>query len=115
MRARDCVWRQPNDADCGPSIQLTRKFVGYWVNSVEQGQVRPARGHNPNNPQKGATPAPGELPPNPVSTEMQNLWSTLPLLNDRACGRSLPDRPNRAQRLAGNRRERSLDHERLPY
>src|SRR6059058_4822010 len=108
MRARDCVWRQPNAADCGPSMQLTGKLARYWVNSLEQGQVRPVRGHNPNNPKKGATLAPGELPPNPVSTEMQNLWPTLPLPNERACGRSLPDRPyrarpdrpNRAQRLA---------------
>ena len=52
MRARDCVWRQPSDADCGPSIQLTRKLAGYWVNSVEQEQVRRARGHNPNSPKK---------------------------------------------------------------
>ena len=50
MRARDCVWRQPSDADCSPSIQLTRKLAGYWVNSVEQEQVRRARGHNPNSP-----------------------------------------------------------------
>ena len=78
MRARDYVWRQPSDADCGPSIQLSRKLAGYWVNSVEQEQVRRGRGHNPNSPKKGGTPAPGALPPNPASTEMQNLWPTLP-------------------------------------
>ena len=104
MRARDCVWRQPSDADCGPSIQLTRKLAGYWVNSVEQEQVRRARGHNPNSPKKGATPAPGALPPNPASTEMQNLWPTLPGPSARVC-RSAES--SRAQRLAGNRRERS--------
>src|SRR6476661_7191080 len=57
MRARDCVWRQPSDADFCPSIQLTRKLAGYWVNSVEQEQVRRARDQNPNSPNKGATPA----------------------------------------------------------
>ena len=62
MRARDCVWRQPSDADRSPSIQLIRKLARYWVSSVEQEQVRRVRGHNPNSPQKGATPAPGALP-----------------------------------------------------
>ena len=61
-----------------PSIQLTRKPARYWVNSVEQEQVRRARDHNPNSPKKGATPAPGALPPNPASNEMQNLWPTVP-------------------------------------
>ena len=102
MRARDYVWRQPSDADCGQSIQLSRKFAGYWVNSVEQGQVRPARGHNPNSPKRGGTPAPGALPPSPASIEMQNRWPTLPAPGARGCFQS-----TRGQRLAGNRRERS--------
>ena len=122
MRARDCVWRQPSDPVCGRSIQLTRKLAGYSVNSVEQEQVRRAHGHNRNIPSRDASPAPGALPPNPASTEMQNLWPTLPGPSERGCGRSLGDgtkyrryKSNRAQRLAGNRRERSLDHEQLPY
>src|SRR6266704_224397 len=106
MPARDCVWRQPSDADCCPLIQLSRKFAGYWVNSVEQEQVRRARGHNPNSPKKGGTPAPGALPPNPASTEMQNLWPTLPRKDERAYGPSPPDKPNRVRRLTGNRREK---------
>src|SRR5205814_6930108 len=110
MPARDCVWRQPSDADRGPSIQLSRKLARYWANSVEQEQVRHAHGHNPNSPNKGATPAPGALPPNPASTEMQNLLLTLPGPSARGCLQS-----SRAQRLAGNRRERSWDHEQLPY
>src|SRR5262245_28315731 len=112
MRARDCVWRQPTDPDCGPSIQLTRKLAGYWVNSVEQEQVRRALDHNLNSPQKGATPEPGALPPNPASTEMQNLWPTVPGPN--ACCPSLPGKLNRAKRPAGNKRERNLGHEQLP-
>ena len=78
MRARDCVWRQPSDPDGGQSIQLTRKLAGYWVNSVEQEQVRRGRGRNRNIPSRDASPAPDALPPNPASTEMQNLWPTLP-------------------------------------
>ena len=85
MRARDCVWRQPSDPDGGQSIQLTRKLAGYWVNSVEQEQVRRGRGRNRNIPSRDASPAPGALPPNPASTEMQNLWPTLPGPNERAC------------------------------
>src|SRR5207253_8108525 len=102
MRVRDFVWRQPSDADSGPSIQLTGKLAGYWVNSVAQEQVRHGRGHNPNSPQKDATPAPGALPLNPASTEMQNRWPTLPGPSSRGGFQS-----SRAQRLAGNRRERS--------
>src|SRR5436190_17031866 len=107
MPARDCVWRQPSDSDCGLSIQLNRKLARYWVNSVEQEQVRRARGHNPNSPKKGGTPAPDALPPNPASTEMQNLWPTLPGPNERECDRSRPGKQNRAQGLVGNRQERS--------
>src|SRR5213078_2095269 len=118
MRARDFVWRQPSDADCGPSIQLTRKLAGYWVNSVEQEPVRRARGHNPNSPKKDAKPAPGALPQNPASTEMQNLWPTVPGLNERECDRCRPRKPprkpNHAQKLAGNRPGKSLDREQLP-
>src|SRR5262249_45328217 len=112
MRARDSVWRQPSDSDCRPSIRLTRKPVGYWANSVVQEQVRRARGHNPNNPKKGAMPAPGALSPNAASNEMQNLWPTLPGPN--GCRLSLAGKLNRAKRTAGNRRERNLDHEQLP-
>src|SRR6516225_8767529 len=107
MRARDSLWRQPSDADWSPSIQLTRKPAGCWVNSVEQEQARRGYDHNPNSQNKGATPAPGALPPNPASNEMQNLWPTVPGLSAREYVRFLPDKPNRAQRLAGNRRERS--------
>src|SRR5437763_7526343 len=57
MRVRDCVWPQPSEADSGPSIQLTGKLAGHWVNPVAQEQVRHGRGHNPNSPQKDATPA----------------------------------------------------------
>ena len=89
MRARDCVWRQPSDLLFGRSIQLTRKLAGYWVNSVEQEQVRRGRGRNRNIPSRDASPAPGALPPNPASTEMQNLWPTLPGPNERGCGRLL--------------------------
>src|SRR5207253_7077418 len=106
-RARDCVWPRPSDPAFGRSIQLTRKLAGYWVNSVEQPQVRRGRGRNRNIPSRDASPAPGALPPNPVSAEMQNLWRTLPSPSERGCGRSLVDKPNRGQRLAGNRRERS--------
>src|SRR5215471_7837908 len=102
MRARDCIWRQPSDADCRPSIQLTRKLADYWVNSVEQEQVRRAHGHNPNSPKRGATPAPGALPLNPTLTEMQNLWQTWPAPSERGWFQS-----TRGQRLAGNKRERS--------
>src|SRR5438874_13764771 len=112
MPARDCVWRQPSDADCCPAIQLSGKLAGYKVNSVEQEQVRRARGHNPNSPKKGGTPAPGALPPNPASTEMQNLWQTLP--GPDGCRFSLPGKLNRAKRRAGNKRERRLGHEQLP-
>ena len=55
MRARDCVWRQPSDADFGPSIQLNSKPADYRVNSVEQEQVRRGRGHNRNTPNKDAS------------------------------------------------------------
>src|SRR5436190_8972254 len=78
MRDRNSIWRQPSDAGRDPTIQLSRKLAGYWVNSVEQEQVRRARGHNPYSPNKGVTPAPGALPPNRASTEMQNRWPTLP-------------------------------------
>src|SRR6266849_7525369 len=107
MRARDYVWPQPSDVHGDQSIQLTRKLAGYWVNSVEQQQVPRGRGRTRNIPSRDASPAPGALPPNPASTEMQNLWPTLPGPNERGCGQSLADKPNRAQRLAGNRRERS--------
>ena len=89
MRARDCVWRQPSDPDGGQFFQLTRKLAGYWVNSVEQEQVRRGRGRNRNIP-KDASPARDALPPNPASTEMQNLWPTLPGPNARECDRSRP-------------------------
>src|SRR5207248_3875711 len=104
--------RQPSDSDCGLSIQLNRKLARYWVNSVEQEQVRRARGHNPDSPKKDATPAPGALPPNPASNEMQNLWPTVPEPN--GCRLSLPGKLNRAKRPAGNKRERRLGHEQLP-
>src|SRR6266513_2994407 len=115
MRARNSVWRQPSDLDRGQSIQLTRKLAGYWVNSVEQEQVRCWRGRNRNIPSKDASLVLGAVPQKPASAEMQNLWPTLPALNDRGCGHSLADKSNRVQRLAGNRRERSLDHEQLHY
>jgi hypothetical protein len=102
MPARDSAWRQPSDSDCGPSIQLTRKPPGCWVNSAEQEQVRHARGRNRHNPSRDASPAPGALLPNWASAEMQNLWPTLPGPSARECFQS-----NRVQRLAGNRRERS--------
>src|SRR6266480_2970987 len=107
MRARDYVWRQPSDADCGPSIQLTDKLARYWVKSVEQEQVRRGRGHNPKIHQ-GATPARAALPLNPASAEMQNLWATLAGPGARCLQSS------RAQELAGNRQERRLGHEQLP-
>src|SRR5262252_4389786 len=112
MRARHSAWRQPNAADCSPALQLRRKLAGYWVNSVEQEQARRAHDHNPDSPNKGETPAPGALPPNPASTEMQNLSLTVPGLSARECvwllpDKVLPDKPNRAHRLAGNRRGRS--------
>src|SRR5437660_10119297 len=104
MPARDCVWRQPSDSDCGLSIQLTRKLARYWVNFVEQEQVRRARGHNPNSPKKSATPAPGALPQNPASTEMQNLWPTSPGPSAWVCDH-LPTHASRTahrgQRLGG--------------
>src|SRR6476660_867684 len=107
MRARDCVWPQPSDPADGQSIQLTRKLAGYLVNSVEQEPARRGRGHNRNIPSRDAGPAPGALLPNPASTEMQNLWPTLPRLGEPACGLSLADKSNRAQKPAGSRRERS--------
>ena len=107
MRARDCVWPQPNDFVSGRSIQLTRKLADYWVNLVEQEQVRRGRDRNRKIPNRDASPARGALPPNPVSIEMQNLWPPLPGLGERGCGQSLADKPNHAQRLAGNRQERS--------
>src|SRR5439155_25787316 len=103
--------RQPSDPDGGRSIRLARKRAGYWVNSVEQEQVRLGHGRNRNIPSRDPTPAPGALPPNPASTEMQNLWPTLPRPDERAYGPSPPDKPNRVRRLTGNRRERSWDHE----
>src|SRR5436190_2476310 len=114
MHARDYVSRQPNGGGCGRSIQLSRKFAGYWVNSVEQEQVRPARGHNPNSPKKGGTPAPGALLQSPASIEMQNLWPTVPSLNERECDRCRPGKPNHARKLAGNRPGKTLDPEQLP-
>src|SRR6266513_545243 len=107
MRARDCAWPQPSDLHGGQSIQLTRKLARYWVNSVEQEQVRRGRGRSRNIPSKDATPAPNVSPPNPVSTEMQNLWPPLPGLSERRYGQSLADKSSRAERLAGNRRGRS--------
>src|SRR5262245_26558962 len=119
MPARNCVWRQPNDADRGPSIQLTRKLARYWVKSVEQKQVPRARARNPNSPKKGATPAPGALLQSPAPTEMLNLWPTVPSLNERVCDRchprNPPGKPNHAQKLADNRPGKSLDREQLPY
>src|SRR5215475_277780 len=119
MPGRNCVWRQPSDADSRPAIQLTRKLARYWVKSVEQKQVRRARARNPNSPKKGATPAPGALLQSPASTEMLNLWPTVPSLNERECDRcrpgNPPGKPNHAQKLAGNRQERRLGHEQLPY
>src|SRR5256885_11353748 len=111
MRARDCVWPQPSDLLDGQSIQLTQKLAGYWVNSVEQQQSQRGRGRNRNIPNRDASPAPNALPPNPASTEMQNLWPTLPRPDEWAYGPSPPDKPNRVRRLTGNRRERSWDHE----
>ena len=55
MRARDCVWRQTIDADRCQWIQLTRKLARYWVNSVQQEQVRRGRGPNRNIPSRGAS------------------------------------------------------------
>src|SRR5438128_12000943 len=107
MRARNCVSPQPSDVHDGQSIQLTRKLAGYWVNSVEQQQLRRGRGRNRNIPSRDASPMPGVLPPYPVSTEMQNLWPTVTGLSEPGCGQSLADRSNRAERLAGNRRARS--------
>src|SRR5689334_22501459 len=113
MPARDRVRRQPNAADCRPSIPLTGKPAGYWVNSVEQKQVQRARGQNPDNPKKGATPGPGALLQSPASTEMLNVWPTVPSLNERECDRCRPGgppgKPNHAQKLAGNRPGKSLD------
>src|SRR6516162_8619516 len=114
MRARNYVSRQPSDPDFDRSTQLTRKLARHSVNSVVQEQVRRGRDHNPNSPNKGATRAQGAPPPNPASTEMQNLWPILPGPGERGCGRSLADKSNRAQRLAGNRPERSWDHEQPP-
>src|SRR5437868_6821951 len=107
MRARDCVWPQPSDLLGGQSIQPTQKLVGYWVNSVEQQQFQRGRERNLNIPNRDASPAPNALFPNPASTEMQNLWLTLPAPSEPGCGQSLADKPNRAQRLTGNRRGRS--------
>ena len=115
MRARDCVWRQPSDADCGPSIQLNRKPPGCWVNSAEQEQVRRGRGHNRIFPSRDASPAPGAFLPNWASPEMQNQWPTVQGPNERECDRSRSRKTYRVQKLAGNRRERSWDHEQLPY
>src|SRR5205807_8649121 len=121
MRARDSVWRQPSEPVSDGSIQLTRKLAGYLVNSVEQEQVRRGRGCNRHIPSRDASPAPGALPPNPPSAEMQNLWRPLPGPSERECGRSLADgakyrryKSNRAQSLARNRREGNLDHDQLP-
>src|SRR5436190_679089 len=89
------------------SIQLTQKLAGYWVNSVEQQQFQRGRGRNRNIRNRDASPAPNALLPNPVSTEMQNLWLTLPGPGEPGCGQSLADKSNRAQRLTGNRQGRS--------
>ena len=115
MRARDCVWRQPSDADCGPSIQLTRKPPGCWVNSAEQEQVRRGRGHN-------------RISPVEMPAQRQVRFSRIGpqpkcRINGRLCkgqtSGSVIDlqsrKTYRVQRLAGNRRERSWDHEQLPY
>src|SRR5436190_23162453 len=107
MRARDCAWPQPSDLLDGQSIQLTQKLAGYWVNSVEQQQFQRGRERNLNIRNRDASPAPGALPPNPASTERQNLWLTLPGPSAPGCGQSLTDKPNRAQRLTGNRRGRN--------
>src|SRR5438132_803145 len=107
MRAQDCVWRQPSDLHDGQSIQLTRKLVGYWVNSVGQERLRRGRGHTRNTPSRDASPTPGALPPSPVSTETRNLSPTVPGPSEPGCGQSLADKPNRAGRLAGSRREES--------
>src|SRR5438067_11997577 len=109
MPARNCVWRQSSDSDCGLSIQLNRKLARYWVNSVEQEQVRPARGHNPDSPKKDATPAPGALPPIPASNELQNLCPPVPGPN--GCRLSLPVKLIRQKGPAGNNEERRLDPE----
>ncbi len=115
MRARDCVWPPPSDPSGGQFFQLTRKLAGYWVNSVEQEQLRYGRGRNQNIPHKDESSARDALPRNPASTEMQNLWPIVPGLNGRECDRSRPGKFHRAQRPVGNRREGSLDHEQLPY
>src|SRR5437764_7794624 len=107
MRVRGYMWPQPSDLLDGQSIQLTQKLAGYWLNSVEQQQFQRGRGRNRNIPNTDASPAPNALPPNPASTEMQNLSRTLPGPRERGCGQSLADTPNRAQRLTGNRRGRS--------
>src|SRR5438445_12060814 len=103
MRARDCVWRPPSDPDGGQFFQLTRKLAGHWVNSVEQEQVRRVRGRT--RIIADASPARDVPPPNPVSTEMQNLWPIVPEPNERECDRSRPRNPKRAHRPAGSRRE----------
>src|SRR3989442_14357029 len=103
------MWPQPSDLLDGQSIQLTQKLAGYWVNSVEQQQFQRGRGRNRNIPNRDASPAPNALPPNPASTEMQNLWPTLPEPSQPGCGQSLADKPNCDQRLTRNRRERSYD------
>src|SRR5437763_15627157 len=115
MRARGCMWPQPSDLLDGQSIQLTQKLAGYWANSVEQQQFQRGPGRNRNIPNRDATPAPNALLPNPASTEMQNLWLTLPGPSEPGCGQSLADKSNRAQSLTGNRRGRSQDHEQLLY
>src|SRR5262245_683574 len=111
MRAPDSVWRQSSDSDWCLSIRLTRKLARYWVKFLWQEQVPRARGYNLNSRNKGAMPAPGALLQSPASTEMLNLWPTVPSLNGRECDRcrpgNLPDKPNHAQKLAGNRREKS--------
>src|SRR5204862_5758906 len=88
MRARDSAWRPPSDADCGPSIRLTDKPPGCWVNSAEQEQVRHARDRNRDNPSRDASPAPHALLPNRAAAEMQNLLPTMQAPNESACGRS---------------------------
>src|SRR2546430_17322794 len=96
MRARDCVWLQPNDLGGGQLIQLTRRLADYWVNSVEQEQVPRERGHNRNIPGRDAKPTPGALRRNRPSTEMQNPW--LPLLDplQPRGGAFCPARPNQS-------------------
>src|SRR5439155_25425194 len=108
----------PSDPVFDRSVQLTRKLARHSVNSVVQAQVGRGRGHNRHIPSRDASPAPDALPPNPASTEMQTLWSPWPGPSARGCGRSLADaaryrryKSNRAQRLAGNRREGTEDHE----